>query len=327
MVDAAPPPSTAASPAAGVDVGTAPTLDIPEPEHPPVPGQYQVNIELFEGPFDLLLQLIAKRRLDVTQVDLADITRDFLASLDALDLVDLETATRFLVVAATLIEMKAARLLPTEQRDDLDDLLGEARDVLYARLLEYRAFRDVAHDLGRRFELQEAYVARDVPLDHRWRKLVPETALPIGPEDLARIAAWVTRPIPEPTITFDHIRRSFISIRDAATRVLTDLTMPGRSGIFRELVAGETKGDAVVFFLAVLELYKLGALQLDQDDHRGDLLFDGVDEDIDVTVLANIDEDQYEAATDSDDESDDEPEATDADVAVQIEMSEEHADG
>lgn len=266
---------------------------------PPTPGQYQVHLDVYEGPFDLLLQLIAKRRVDVTQVDLADITADFLASLQALDMVDLETATRFLVVAATLIEMKAARLLPTEQQEGLDDLLGDARDLLYARLLEYRAFRDVAHDLSRRFELHEAFVARDVPLDHRWRRLVPDTDLPISAEDLARIAAKATRPVPEPTVSIEHIRRSFISVRAAATQVLSTLASEEGVARFRTLVTGRTRGDAVVFFLALLELYKLGAVQIGQDEHhRGELTYEPGEHEVDVTVIADIEDEDVDESED-----------------------------
>jgi cytosine/adenosine deaminase-related metal-dependent hydrolase len=127
---------------------------------------YQVKLDVFEGPFDLLLQLIARRQVEVTDIDLADITADFVAHLgERLDELDLETATRFLVVAATLIELKAARLLPAEERSELEDLIGEARDVLYARLLEYRAFRDVARILDHRLHLHEGLIAREVPLE------------------------------------------------------------------------------------------------------------------------------------------------------------------
>lgn len=260
---------------------------------------YQVRLDVFEGPFDLLLQLIAKRKLDITEVDLADITADFLASLKGIDQLDLETATRFLVVAATLVELKAARLLPREVHDELEDLLGDARDLLYARLLEYRAFREVATLLVQQLADNEGYHGRDVPLDPEWRKLVPDTPLAVTVEDLARLAALATAPRPEPEIRIDHIRRNFISIQDAASQVLGRLGGPGGAAEFRTLVTGQRRGDAVVFFLALLELYKLGALDLDQPDHRGDLTVARRETDTDLSVLS----DEYVAdVADEDDE-------------------------
>jgi segregation and condensation protein A len=114
---------------------------------------YQVQLEVFQGPFDLLLHLISRRQVEVTEIDLADITADYLRTLRAgIDTIDLESATRFLMVAATLIELKAARLLPAEQREQVEDLLGEARDRLYARLLEYQAYRDLAGVLREHYD-------------------------------------------------------------------------------------------------------------------------------------------------------------------------------
>jgi segregation and condensation protein A len=232
---------------------------------------YQVKLDVFEGPFDLLLHLIARRKLEVTEVDLAEITADFVASLEGIDELDLDTATRFLVVAATLIELKAARLLPAEERDELDDLLGEARDLLYARLLEYRAFRDVAELVRQQLDEQHGYVARDVPLEPRFQRLIPETPLPVDLEGLARLAARATAPKPPDTVDLAHIRLSYISIRDAARTVLSRLAAGGGSHRFRELVEDRSRGDRVVFFLALLELYKLGHLELEQPDHRDEL--------------------------------------------------------
>lgn len=251
-------------------------------------GTYEVHLEVFQGPFDLLLQLIAKRKLDVTQVDLADITQDFLSSLKGIDQLDLETATRFLVVAATLVELKAARLLPREQQDELEDLLGEARDMLYARLLEYRAFRDAARDLQARLEVHGDHHGRDAPLDPVWRRLVPDADLAVGIEDLARLAALATAPRPEPTIRIDHIRRSFISIQDAAGRVLDAVMHPGDTTAFVELVTGQRRGDAIVFFLAMLELYKLGHLDLEQPDHHGELTVQRRQSATDLSVLSDL---------------------------------------
>jgi len=250
---------------------------------------YQVHLEVFEGPFDLLLQLIAKRKLDITEVDLADITSDFLASLGDLADLDLETATRFLVIAATLIELKAARLLPRDERDELEDLLGETRDLLYARLLEYRAFRQLADLVATRLEQHAIYLGRDAPLDAPWRSLVPDAPLDLSVDDLARMAALATRPRPEPVVEFGHIRRTFISIQDAATSVLDRLGAPGGSSVFSRLITGRTRGDAVVFFLALLELYKLGHLELEQPDHHADLTVSRTESIGDLSVLSELD--------------------------------------
>jgi segregation and condensation protein A len=282
---------------------------------------YQVRLEAFEGPFDLLLQLIARRKLDVTDIDLGDITADFLASLDGLEELDLDTATRFLVVAATLIELKAARLLPKEDQDELEDLLGETRDLLYARLLEYRAFRDVAAGLRDRLDRHEHLVGREVPLEVRFQRLVPETPLPVGLEDLARLAAMATAPTPPEAVDLSHIRKSYISIRDAARTVLSDLAEAGRTVAFRSLVGERNRGDRVVFFLALLELYKLGHLDLAQPDHGAELAVTRLDGGHDLASITDDYEGDPEAraaaaaeggpdATDDDhDDADDEPQA------------------
>jgi segregation and condensation protein A len=232
---------------------------------------YQVRLEVFEGPFDLLLQLIARRKLDVTEVDLAEITGDFLAHLSELDDLDLETATRFLVIAATLIELKAARLLPDEDRQELEDLLGEARDLLYARLLEYRAFRDVARIVAHRLTQHEAHLPREVSPEPWLARLVPETPLPIDARGLAALASAAFAPTPERSVDLSHIRRSYVSVREAALTLLTSLPDAGGERPFPDLVEGRTRGDRVVFFLALLELFKLGHVDLAQADLRSTL--------------------------------------------------------
>lgn len=233
---------------------------------------YQVKLEVFEGPFDLLLQLISRRKLDVTEVDLAEITADFLAHLETgIDQLDLETATRFLVVAATLIELKAARLLPRDETAELEDLLGDARDLLYARLLEYRAFRDVSRILSHRLTLHDSRLGREVPPEPWLQRLVPETPLSVDAAGLAAIAVSALAPTPDAPVDLSHIRRSYITIREAATDLLDRLGRRGERSTFRELVADRDRGDRVVFFLALLELFKLGHVELDQPDHHGPL--------------------------------------------------------
>lgn len=265
---------------------------------------YQVKLEVFEGPFDLLLQLIARRRLDVSEVDLAEITADFLAHLEGIGDLDLETATRFLVVAATLIELKAARLLPAEERDEVEDLLGDARDLLYARLLEYRAFRDVARLLSHRLVRHEGSLAREVGPEPWMQRLVPDTPLPVDAAGLAALAAGATVERPEPTVDLTHIRRSYITIRDAAVELLGGLTGDHAARAeFDALVGSRGRGDRVVFFLAVLELFKLGHVDLEQPDHRGPLWVGRRGGEQDLEVLTELD-DEDAGETDGEAEED-----------------------
>jgi segregation and condensation protein A len=233
---------------------------------------YRVKIEAFEGPFDLLLQLIAEREMDVYEVDLADITGDFLAHLrpDGRHL-DLETATHFLVVAATLVELKAVRLLPSDSGDEYDDLLLAARDLLYARLLEYRAFRDVSAVLAAMFEDNAAFHGRVVALEPRFRDLVPPVEEEIDAHDLARRAALVTRRRPEARVDTTHIHRAVLSVREAAGRLLARVGEGGRGASYRAIVADLSRPARIAHFLAVLELYKLGLIDIEQTGPPGDL--------------------------------------------------------
>jgi len=251
---------------------------------------YQVKLEVFEGPFDLLLHLIARRQVDVTEIDLADITADFVAHLgDGIEELDLDTATRFLVVAATLVELKAARLLPVEEREELEDLLGDARDRLYARLLEYRAFRDVARVLEHRLHHHETTLAREVALEGWLQRLVPTTPLPIDATGLARLAAAALAPEPAAEVDLSHIRRSYLTIREAALQVLGLLEEPGARAAFTELSADRERGDRVVLFLALLELFKLGHVDLEQSGIAAPLLVARRDGGVDLDALVEDD--------------------------------------
>jgi segregation and condensation protein A len=228
---------------------------------------YEVHLAAFEGPFDLLLQLIARRKVDVHEVDLADITADFIAHLGDLDQLDLETATRFLVVAATLIELKALRLLP-EPDEDVEELLGEARDLLYARLLEYRAVRRAAAIVADRIQGFGDRYGRVGTLEPRFRRLTPEAPLPLDGAGLAALAAAALRPRPIPTIDLDHVHVAHLSIRDAAASLLRWLRAD-RTAELDDLVDGHSLADRIAFFLAVLELYKLDQVDLSQEGVRG----------------------------------------------------------
>lgn len=259
---------------------------------------YQVQLEVFEGPFDLLLQLIARRQLEVTEVDLADITADFLAHLgENLEDLELDTATRFLIVAATLVELKAARLLPAEEREEYEDLLGAARDLLYARLLEYRAYRDVSRLFAHRLDRYGHRLPREVAPEPWMLRLVPDTALPIDAVGLAALAAAATAPRPEPEVDLTHIRRSYLTIRDAALQVLEAIPTPGQRAGFSGLVQGRERGDRVVLFLALLELFKLGQVALDQPDLRAEI---EIERRGSGDVLPALHDEDFDAADESD---------------------------
>ncbi len=293
--------STSATPEDVVVLEETPAVTQRVPTKDEIHGGHHVDIAVFAGPFDLLLHLIAKRQLDITEVDLADITTDFLEHLAGLDEIDLETATHFLVVAATLIEIKAARLLPTSERSELDDALSEARDMLYARLLEYRAFREVAEWIRERAAAEAGAFPRAAVMEPAYARLMPDTPLTASAEDLARFAALATAPRPEPKVRLDHIRRSFISIRDAAVLLLDALPHLGEARSYRAIVEGRTRGDRIVFFLAVLELCKLGHVDVDQPTYDDDLMLERSAEGRDLGSVTEFDLDGGFTADQADD--------------------------
>jgi segregation and condensation protein A len=225
---------------------------------------YQVQLEVFQGPFDLLLHLISRRQVEVTEIDLADITADYLRTLRAgIDTIDLESATRFLMVAATLIELKAARLLPAEQREQVEDLLGEARDRLYARLLEYQAYRDLAGVLREHYDDSAWRLTRDATPEPWMLRVLKPVTIPLSPVQLAALAAAVQAPVPEAPVDLHHIRRATITVREAAELVLAVLD-DDRVLTFPELATGRSRTDRVALFLSILELFKVGAIDLEQ---------------------------------------------------------------
>lgn len=227
---------------------------------------YQVRLAVFEGPFDLLLHLISRRQVEVTEVDLADITADYVRTLrDGLDAVDLEAATRFLMVAATLIELKAARLLPAEQREAVEDLLGEARDRLYARLLEYQAYRDLAHVLRERYDANAWRLGREAAPEPWMLRVLRPVVVPLDPDGLAALAASVLAPVPPAPVDLSHVRRTTISVHDAAELVLGTID-EDRVLDLPALTAGRSRAERIAVFLALLELFKLGAIDLEQAD-------------------------------------------------------------
>lgn len=230
-----------------------------------MPGTYHVAVGSFEGPFDLLLHLIARHKVDIYEIPLAQITDDYLTVLRAMERIDLDVATEFLVVAATLIELKAARLLPNEDDPDIEDLALEARDLLYARLLDYRMFKEAAGFLGGQLESLAGFVPRAVVLEERYKGLTPNVQLGISAERLASIAAQALTAKPEPVVDLSHVQPVRMTVREAAGMVVQELERAGGAATFTELTAGcRHRVEVIVHFLALLELYKLDMIDLEQ---------------------------------------------------------------
>jgi len=252
--------------------GTGGSVTLPEPT---AGAGFTVRLSNFTGPFDLLLQLISSHRLDVTEVALHQVTDDFLAHMRLLgDSAGLEETTEFLVVAATLLDLKAARLLPAGDVEDAADLaLLEARDLIFARLLQYRAYQQVAAMFT---ELEAAALRRyprSVTLEARFAALLPEVLLGVDAARFAEVAAAAFRPAPPPPeVSLDHLRTPRVSVREQADLVLGRLRERGAGQwtAFAELVADCAHTTAVVArFLALLELYREGAITFDQQDALG----------------------------------------------------------
>jgi segregation and condensation protein A len=245
----------------------------PAGETAPVGGGFQVHLDVFEGPFDLLLGLISKHKLDITEIALSSVTDEFIAYIRALagDW-DLDQASYFLVVAATLLDLKAARLLPSGEVDDEEDLaLLEARDLLFARLLQYRAYREVSGVLAGRMAAEGKRYPRRVPMEPRFAELLPEVLIGLGPTEFAVIAARVLAPRRPPTVSTSHLHVPRTSVREQAEILLARLRSLRRA-TFRQLIA-DCAGtyEVVARFLAVLELYRDGRVGLDQVAPLGDL--------------------------------------------------------
>ena len=235
-------------------------------------SSYTVAVGSFQGPFDLLLQLIARHKVDIYEIPIAQITDDYLAVLRAMESVDLEVATEFLVVAATLLELKAARLLPGEEDPELDELALEARDLLYARLLDYRTFKSAARFFADRFAAHQGYVPRQVVLEERYTAVRPDVKVPLTPDELGALAAQVFADRAEVPVDISHLQPVRLTVREAAGMVVDELVRAGGRASFRELTAGcRHPIEVVVHFLAVLELYKLEQVELDQLGNFGAL--------------------------------------------------------
>ena len=251
-------------------------------------GSFAVRLDNFEGPFDLLLSLSGTHTMDVTEVALSQVTDEFIAHIKAAgDVWDLEQTTSFLLVASTLLDLKAARLRPAGDVEDDDDLaLLEARDLLFARLLQYKAFKQVATVLERRLAAEALRFPRAVGLDDRFANLLPDVLIGLGLEEFAALAARALEPKPEPELSLAHIHAPTVSVREQAHVVVERLRVQGTL-TFRKLA-----GDApdlmtkVARFLALLELFREGVVSFDQMTPLGELTvrWTGADdEDIEIT--------------------------------------------
>jgi segregation and condensation protein A len=229
------------------------------------PSVFSVRLDNFEGPFDLLLNLISRRQLDVTEVALSQVTDEFIGYLAGMEEWDLEQATQFLVVAATLVDLKAARLLPSAEVEDEEDLaLLEARDLLFARLLQYRAYKLAAAHLGELERLQARRFGRAVELEARFANLMPEVLIGVSPQQFAAIAASAVIPRPVPVVATEHVHAPQVSVREHMA-ILRDRLRRSGAATFRALVADcEITLEVVARFLGLLELYREGAVAFDQ---------------------------------------------------------------
>ncbi len=241
-----------------------------------VSGAFSVHLDNFDGPFDLLLQLISRHRMDITEVALSAVTDEFISFIRRLEASGegwkLDQATEFLVVAATLLDLKAARLLPSGEVEDETDLaLLEARDLLFARLLQYRAFKEIASTFQERILLEDKAFARVVALDSALAALLPEVLIGVGPERFAAIAERVLTPKITPAVAVEHLHMPLVSVAEEAKWVVEALRK-SKSMSFRHLVADAQSTLVIVArFLALLDLYRQGALRFDQVVALGEL--------------------------------------------------------
>jgi segregation and condensation protein A len=262
----------APSPAVGpvVEVVVAPV------EEPVKSGAFSVHLDNFDGPFDLLLQLISKHKLDITEVSLSLVTDEFISFIRALEASGegwrLDQATEFLVIAATLLDLKAARLLPSGEIEDEEDLaLLEARDILFARLLQYRAFKEIASNFQEAILAADKSFPRVVALDAALANLLPEVLIGVGPERFAAIADRVLTPKVAPVVAVEHLHSALVSVAEES-KLVVEALRKGRTVSFRTLIQEADSTLVVVArFLALLDLYRQGALRFEQVVALGEL--------------------------------------------------------
>jgi segregation and condensation protein A len=234
--------------------------------------KFNVKLNQFEGPFDLLLSLIAKHELEVTALALHIVTDDFLQYIKNQGSEwDLDEATEFLVIAATLLDLKTARLLPSGEVEDEEDIARlEARDLLFARLMQYKAFKDVSIWLNDQLSIESKRFARSVSLEPQFANLLPEVLLGLGPNELARLAAKAMEVKTIPSISLSHLHAPAVSVREQAGIIVERLRRVGAT-TFRSLISGVEVPVVVARFLAVLELFRESQITLEQESPLADL--------------------------------------------------------
>jgi segregation and condensation protein A len=278
----------ALSPDAHAVDGSTTSLAGPAPDARP--AGFQVALSNFEGPFDLLLSLIGKHELDITEISLSRVTNEFIAYLSRVDsALELDQASEFLVVAATLLDLKVAGLLPQGELVDAEDVaLLEARDLLFARLLQYRAFKEASAWFAGHLDAEAKRHTRSVRLEEKFRARTPELVWTLTLDDFAALATLALTPREIPVVGLDHLHAPLVSIREQAAHVVAMLRS-GDSMTFRQLIAGaDQKGVVVARFLAVLELYRHAALSFEQLEPLGELTLRWSAENWSEDNLANL---------------------------------------
>ena len=259
----------------------------------PERGGFEVHLDNFDGPFDLLLHLISRHKLDITEVALSQVTDEFIAHIKAAGPSwDLDQTTQFMVVAATLLDLKAARLIPSGEVEDPEDLaLLEARDLLFARLLQYRAFQRVASFFAATLEAQGRRFPREVGMEPRFARLLPEVTISISPVRLADLAAKALAPKQASVLSLAHLHAPVVSVREQAI-VVVDRLRQQRAMTFRALTHdSSTMLTTVARFLALLELFRDGAVAFEQLTPLGELTVRWTgDDDSDWAISDEFDE-------------------------------------
>lgn len=235
-------------------------------------SDFNVSLGVFEGPFDLLLNLIGKHELDITQVSLSKVTDEFLSYLAAIESsLELEQASEFLVVAATLIDLKLASLLPSGEVVDSEDVAAlEARDMLFARLLQYRAFKEASSWFDSKFNLESEMISRNVQLERSYRDIRPKLVWNTELAEFSALAMFALLPKQLPQLSTDHLHVDRVSVRAEAANLMVILRAGKKS--FRELIFGTNRATAVARFLAILELYRENAISFIQQQPLGELI-------------------------------------------------------
>ena len=250
------------------------------------PPLFEVRLDVFTGPFDLLLGLISKRKLDVTQVALGEVTDEFIEYVQAMGSNwDLDQTSSFLVVAATLLDLKAARLLPSGDVEDPEDLaVLEARDLLFARLLQYRAFKEISGWIREAMASEERVIARPGGLEEQFRGLLPAVEIPGGLDGIVRAAVAAFTPVDEPAMPLEQLHLPQISVSDEA-RIVAARLKERRETTFRDLVSGASRLVTVARFLALLQMFRASQVAFTQLVPLGELTirWTGGDSDVEVT--------------------------------------------